>query len=369
MNDETKETKQAPHHPRGMSKWSAILECPCFESAGESADSTVGTKCHALFADALRGYKESRKIPTEEEISALPMHEAGALRGARQVIEHYWGNAPRIETPIGILDTDIYGTPDYFALTERGCVVVDFKTFYNPGRDYFPQLEGYALGVLKVAYPFEKWDSLQAELVVIYGDKPDATEHCRVKFSDLKARFESAMRAFDVKEAGIGKPHQCNWCELCANRATCPEVTAVVKTVAEGELLHAPERWADLPVQRRAQMLVLAEAVSKWADTVRGLAKEDAMNGVAIQDVENGIAFKLRESRGRLTPRIDELWRNCQRLGISADDFREALSCSSTNAVKLIQTKGQGVKTKRQAEEIVRACSDVGKGSVSLVRA
>lgn len=357
------------HHPKSMSKWAPILECPCFESAGESADSELGTKCHKLLADTLGEYIHEGTTPTPEDIERLSLHEAGALKAAKAIIENWWGENPHIESQVEIPGTGIYGTPDFYALTPRGCVVVDFKTFYNPGRDYFPQLAGYALAIIRSHYPESEWKKKQADLVVVYGEKPNATDSCRDTYAMLEETFERVLDNFCERETGYPRPHQCNWCELCASRATCPEVTKLAKTVAEGELLHAPEKWQELPVARRAQMLVLAEAVSKWADTVRGLAKEDALNGMDIQDPDNGIAYKLRESRGRMTPRIDELWRNCQRLGISADDFRLALNCTSTNATKLIYEKGQGVKTKKQAEEIVRACSDVGKGSVSLVRA
>lgn len=378
MNDETKElatsNQPAPlftpkHHPKSMSKWAPIMECPCFESSGETADSVLGTKCHKLLADTLDDYIHEGTTPAPEVIATAGLHEAGALKAGKAIIEKWWGDHPHVESQVEIPGTGIYGTPDFYALTKRGCVVVDFKTFYNPGRDYFPQLCGYALAIIKSNYPEAEWESKQADMVVIYGDKPDATESCRDTFANLEATFERVMDNFCERETGYPRPHQCNWCDLCASRATCPEVMKVAKTVAEGELLHAPEKWQELTIARRAQMLVLAEAVSKWADTVRGLAKEDALNGVAIQDLDNGIAFKLRESRGRMAPRIDDLWRNCQRLGISADDFRLALTCTSTNATKLIYEKGQGVKTKKDAEEIVRACSDVGKGSVSLVRA
>lgn len=369
MNDETNEQARPtlPHHPRGMSKWAPITACPCFEGKEGNQNAEIGTKCHALFADALRAYKDSRKVPSEAEMSAMPLHEAGALRGAQQVIDNYWGDYPRIEMPVGILDSDIYGTPDYCALTERGCVVVDFKTFFNPGRDYFPQLEGYALAVIQKAYKFDEWEDKQAELVIIYGDKPDATEHCRVKFSDLRSRFEAVTKAFDERDSGKARPHQCNWCEICQNAPACTAWKAVAEHVS-GELKDAPnpENWAVFTPARKAQLLVLAESVSKWATAVRDMAKADALNGETLEDAEHGIAFKLRESRGRLTPRVADLWNHAKVHGVDAQAFMACLSCSSTVATKLLQ--GTGMK-KAEAEAVVKACSDEGKGTVSLVRA
>lgn len=373
------------HHPHGMSKWPAILECPVFEGRGESRDAAMGTAVHKAFAGYIEDWKLGLKLPGAEELS---LHEAGALRAAKAVCDEV-GRA--VNTSGGVftetrvsLDGDVFGTCDAFFVDEAEKVVhvYDFKTFFNPGRDYFAQLIGYGLAILQERHGM---DALFArdfgiECTVLYGDSAEVSRR-RVDFMEAVGVWSAAESAFSAREEGRAKPCQCNWCELCAHFGTCPACMRQVVSLPAVEGVEAlpaaagpeaeaagasmPWKWDVLEPAVKARMLVLAEFAGKWADAVRALAKADALSGAVLADEANGIAFRLRESRGRARPRVNELWPLMVAHKVSAEAFRERLSISASDAERLLRDAGMRA---REAKEAVLAVSDVGAGCVSLVR-
>jgi hypothetical protein len=173
------------------------------------------------------------------------------------------------------------------------------------------------------------------------------------------------MEAFDMADRGEAQPTQCNWCELCANAATCPAFKAVAEAVAKPALANVTEQWETLPTERKAQMLVLAETVCKWAEAVREKAKADLMSGTFIADLVNGIEYSLRNVSGCKTPRTADACKLLMGLGVSADEIRGELSMSAASLKKLL--KGAGLKGKA-IDEALEAVCDVGAGFVQMVR-
>ena len=359
-----------------MSRWPAVLACPCFEGKDASADAEEGTRLHALLAGWLEGLRGGDVEP-EVEVGALSFHEAGAWRAfkaiRRAVVELGLPfSALRVETRVTLFDAankdTVFGTADcLLADPERGVVHVwDFKSFYNPGRDYSAQLLGYGLGAaLASKTPIEtiRW-------TVLYGDH-DESESGEASKAEAMSVFQRAMAVFDNRVAHVpAKPCQCNWCELCQRFTTCPACAAVVKAVAGGE--QAPvagdgrKPWDKLTTTRKAQLLVLAEFCSKWADAVRSAAKADLLAGVSISDPENGIAYALRETRGRLKLDVDALWAAAKAKGVPAAAFRACLKPDATEAKKVLRAAGL---TAKAADEVLESCGVRGAGSQTLVRA
>lgn len=373
------------HHARGMSKWPAILECPYFEGKGESRDAAMGTAVHGAFAGFVEALKRGEGMPDEEGLS---LHEAGALRAARLVFDEAMAREvpeDEIFTERRVeLEDGVFGTCDAYFVDrwEKIVHVYDFKTFFNPGRDYSAQVVGYGLAILdgmegESDFCREDWDIQGA---ILYGDSPETYRMRSVDYGEALAIYGDVKQAFMAREGGYGRPRQCNWCELCAHFGTCPAcmrqvvslpavegVEALPAAGSEAEAAGAsmPWKWDALGPASKARMLVLAEFAGKWADAVRSLAKADALSGVALADEANGIAFRLRESRGRARPRVNELWPLMVAHKVSAEAFRERLSISASDAERLLRDAGMRAK---EAKEAVLAVSDVGAGSVSLVR-
>ena len=362
------------HHEKGMSRWPALMDCKSFEGRAdaEGAKNTEeGTRIHALLAGWLEAWKRGEALPDGHD---LPLHEAGALRAAKRIADTFEATAEspenranllveqRVEIPVDAPRMGgVFGTADALWRGHNRVFVADFKTFYNPGRDYAAQLAGYAY-----AYALSNGLPIGFRGLVLYGDasevatvEADAQEHA--------ALLDAAEAAFCEREAGTAQPVQCNWCDICEHFATCPAMLKVAQAARDNHALaDAPKNWAALSVPRKCQMLVLAECLTKWADEVRGKAKDDAKAGVVLVDESNGIRFALRESKGRLSPRVDSAWEAAKSHGISAAEFRAALTLSGSAAEKLF--RGAGLSAK-DAKALVEAVSDRGAGSVSLVRA
>lgn len=366
------------HHPRGMSKWPAVLACPCFEGKDGGADAAEGTRLHALLAGwlaALRG----GDVEPEVEVGALSFHEAGAWRAfraiRRAVVELGLPfSALRVEERVTLFDAAnrdvVFGTADCLLVdAERRTVHVwDFKSFYNPGRDYSAQLLGYGLAAaLSSKTPIER-----IRWTVLYGDHEEGESGDATK-DEAMSVFQRAMAVFDNRAAHVpAAPAQCNWCELCARFATCKACASVAQAVAPTDAQQAPEAgdgrkpWEKLATTRKAQLLVLAEFVSKWADAVRSAAKADLLSGAVIADPENGIAYALRETRGRLKLDVDALWAAAKAKGVQAEAFRGCLKPDATEAKKVLRAAGLSAK---DADAVLESCGQRGAGSQTLVRA
>jgi hypothetical protein len=359
--------EELKHHPRGMSRWPAVLACGCFKGKGESADANYGTEMHGELARLLTVFKETGALPPAD--SDASFHVAGEYRAAAMIrdclyLQGVQPEALHIEERV-TLEDGVFGTADVWYGDARGCLYVwDFKTFYNPGRDYSAQLAGYALAICQQREDGGGKPYNEVCLRTVYGDNPSVSE---VYFTlcELQDIRDTVMEAFDMADRGEAQPTQCNWCELCANAATCPAFKAVAEAVAQPALANVTEQWETLPTERKAQMLVLAETVCKWAEAVREKAKADLMSGTFIADLVNGIEYCLRNVSGRKTPRTADACKLLMGLGVSADEIRGELSMSAASLKKLL--KGAGLKGKAIEEMMARVC-DVSAGSVQMVR-
>ncbi|MGN0885703.1 MAG: DUF2800 domain-containing protein [Candidatus Spyradenecus sp.] len=362
---ETAQAAKPAHHPRSMSRWPAILACPCYEGKDYSADASKGTDVHAKLADWLTTYKTEGKLPTVDT-AELDLFEAGAWRCAQYVVDRMKADGAEpgdlhVEELVKIEESGIYGRPDAWWIDWEGYIVVfDFKTFYNPGRDYFPQLAGYAVAI---GQGLE--DKTGVCTVIGYGDHAEVLDEL-TNLEACRATYAEAMDCFGAREAGNAEPMQSNWCDLCKHAATCKACVAIAERVTEDQTLaNAPAQWDALTTERRAQMMVLAETVEKWAAAVREKAKETLMAGGEIADAENGIAYGLIEMRGRKKPRTADACRMLKSRGATDEALRAVLTVSATDVKAIL--KGLGVKGKA-ADALVDSVCDFGTPSVSMKR-
>ena len=369
-NKELKALSRDDHHPYGMSKWSPLFACPCFDGKGASKNTEAGTKYHALFAETLQGYLNGKDLTAQ--VDALEGEEdhlrKGTILACLRVIEKYIAGVPNakayvekaVETWLGI-----YGRADLIVTAPGKLVIVDFKTFYNPGRDHSPQLAGYAIGALKTLGLGETRTG-EITLATVYGDALDKDTEKHVDDAFLVEADGRISDIIDDRGAGEAKPVQCNWCDLCAHASSCEALKAVVKTVTDVPAVASiPDRWATLSSAEKAQAMVLAECVTKWADAVKASAKASAMDGEAIEDGANGIRYALVKRAGRKMPRVTAFLALARKRGIPLENVVGVFALTASNAVAVLVNSG--VK-KKDAQDLVAQLSDVGEESYALLR-
>jgi hypothetical protein len=358
--------RMSDHHEFGMSRWPAVLDCPCFKGQEGGKNAAYGTEKHELFAH----YVESTKAGFEADIPE-DLHARGALEAARALVatvEALGGNKAdirtetRVEVKEGALE-GVFGTADAVWTDGKTILVCDFKTFWNAARTYDAQLAGYAWAVMTSEAPKAK----DVALMVCYGDNPSKSYIQRVNVMSLLDIVNRVAKArLDRLAATEESATQCGWCELCERNTTCSALRKVAEAVATmPEITTAVESWSQLPMARKAQMLVLAETVCKWADAVREKAKQELLEGDAIEDSANGIHYTLQHRSGRKTPRPVDAWSMLVGRGVNADAIKERLTISASAVKELLKTVG--VKGKA-ADALVEEVSDMGNGSVSMVR-
>jgi hypothetical protein len=355
------------HHAFGMSRWPAVLDCLCFESKEGGKDAEFGTAKHELFAH----YVESTKAGFEAD-EPEDLHARGALEAARALVatvEALGGNKgdirteTRVEVKEGALE-GVYGTADAVWTDGETILVCDFKTFWNPARKYDAQLAGYAWAVMTSEAP----KATNVALMVRYGDNPSKSYVHRLDVTYLKDIVNRVAKArVDRTIATDESATQCGWCELCERNTTCSALRKVVDYVAKPALANVAEdkMWTTLSVATKAKYLVLAETVMRWAEAVREKAKEDLLNGENIEDPDNGIKYTLQYRSGRKTPRTIDALQMLFIRGVSLEAINARLTISASAVKDLL--KSVGVKGKA-ADALVNDVSDVGNGSVSMVR-
>lgn len=357
---------QEAHHPRGMSKWPSILACARYESAEGGSNAALGSKTHAYLANILSEYKLTGKVPKLDADAAF--FDAGAYRAARTIIDCSvaCGIRPEdlhIEERV-TLEDGVFGTADCWYANEVTCCVWDFKTAYNPGRDYIPQVAGYALAIRQqMELAGVKHPPYEFNLRTIYGDS-SAVDGVLFDIGELQHIYERVQRAFDDKDAA---PTQCNWCPLCAKREGCAAYRAIAETVqTRQDLATAPTRWGEMSSVEHAQILTLAYDVKRWAEDVIAKGKETLIAGGAIADEQHGIAYTLKQTRGRKTPRVADACRMLSARGVEADAIRSVLTISAS-AVKAL-LKGVGI-TGKAADALVESVCDEGEPTWAIKRA
>lgn len=355
------EPAERTHAPRSMSKWPAVLACPCFEGKEFSEAAKKGTEVHERLAEWLTAYVEKGTVPEYE--TTLDFYEAGALRCAKDLIQ--FANASgidrkdiKVEAHVRI-DDDASGYADCLWNGENGAFVFDFKTWRNASRDYTPQLAGYAVA----ACPADAPDDYRVTLAVGYGDYKEYDMQFTT-LGECREWYRKAMAAFDNRASA--QPKQCAWCELCKYNSTCPAFRAIAQKVIDTPSLRdAPVMWAELPSARKAQLLVMADTVVKWGNSIKDLGKDSIVSGEVIEDPMNGIKYDVRESGGRKSPRCEDSCRMLKGLGVTDAEIRKYLKISAADLKEIL--KAHGIKGK-EADALIDDVSDRGNGSTIMFR-
>lgn len=362
--------EELKHHPRGMSKWPAMLACGCFEGAEGGKDAEFGTEKHAQLAQILGHLKEHGILPSKQTDTGF--FEAGVYRAAEMIRDSLIANNVDLERlhieERVTLECGTFGTADVWFDDGHGRLFVwDFKTFRNPGRDYTAQLAGYALAICQereeriVKRELRERPIYEAHLRTIYGDS-SIIDSTMMDLFELQSFRDDAMRAFD--NAANAQPTQCNWCEICSKFATCPACTAVANKVQE-TLADAPMKWETYTPAKKAQVMLLAEFLGKWSEDVKKAAKQTLLDGGVVADEAIGAAWTIVSKRGALEVNTAAACKALVDKGVDVNEIRKELKLSATGVKSLL--KLVGIKGKA-ADAIVEACGTRGADSAQIKR-
>lgn len=381
------------HHPYGPSRWPALAACPRFSGKPASADAEYGTRIHGFLAGLLTGWKDG--LPLENAEPTLQnSHERGAYRAAQTIvstlkaasltradllIEHCCAFPCKpSKMPAGLHSlAGIFGTADAAAYDEvqRLLYIFDFKTFYDPDRDYTAQILGYA-AALGLTIAERRGEPPKGVIpIVLYGEgflaKIQYPERFWTEVLSALAPIASTIAQLEARHPQPIPEKPTAWCSLCEHYTTCraPLEEARQASVAATVVPRAedlPGAFAALPPAKAAQLLALAERVAKWADAVKSAAKQAALDGLTIADDAADLRYALKTRAGRKVIRVLDLWQEAYKAGVTKEEYLSALTLSSAAATELLRAHGL---TAKEARELIAANADTTPGSLTLERA
>lgn len=323
---------RSAHHPFGPSRWPALMECPCWQGKPGGDDAERGTELHAIFEAVLKGNKHEPRDTFEENV----IRAAESILAMAGTPQRWWiEERVQVYTPGGA-KTEIYGRVDV-AWQETGgdLHVVDLKMVENPDRNHRPQLLPYAFGLIG-----EGPVPATIHLHMAYADSGRVTHESLPiaqawrEYVEVYGRIDSIMHSPEPLP-----PVQSGWCNLCDSFTECQAPRAVAQNVA-GTLADAPEHWPEFTPARKAQLCVLADAVIKWGEAIKGNAAEDAKAGIVIQDESNGIYYGTQERKGRLViPDVQQAWEILKPY-LTAEGYRGCLSVNQTELKSALKLAG-----------------------------
>lgn len=381
------------HHPYGPSRWPALAACPRFAGKEASADAEYGTRIHGFLAGLLTGWRDGLPLETAEP-TLQNSHERGAYRAAQDIVESLKAAGltradlliehccafpcKPSKMPAGLHSlAGIFGTADAAAYDEvqRLLYIFDFKTFYDPDRDYTPQLLGYAAALGLTIADRRGLPPEAVQLAILYGEGDRATNRLPpILWQDVLSALAPIASTIAQLEARHPQPipeKPTAWCSLCEHYATCraPLEEARQASVAATVVPRAedlPGAFAALPPAKAAQLLALAERVAKWADAVKAAAKKAAEAGLTIADDEAGLRYALKTRAGRKVIRVLDLWEEAYKAGVTKEEYLAAVTLSTAAATELLRAHGL---TAKEAKELIAANADSTPGSLTLERA
>lgn len=386
------------HHPYGPSRWPALAACPRFSGKTASADAEYGTRIHGFLAGLLTGWRDG--LPLENAEPTLQnSHERGAYRAAQAIVEHLKAaDLTRADLliehccafpckpskmPAGLHSlAGIFGTADAAAYDEvqRILYIFDFKTFYDPNRDYTLQLLGYAAALGLTIAERRGLPPEAVQVAILYGEGDICKyQEPLIRWKDALATLAPIASTIAQLEARHPQPipeKPTAWCSLCEHHANCRAPLSEALTLAPGAAEHAPLKClalADAPAAlctltspQIANLLALAERVAKWADAVKAAAKQAALNGLPIADEASGLRYALKTRAGRKVIRPLDLWEAAYNAGVTKEEYLGALTLSATAATELLRAHGL---TAKAARELIAANADSTPGTLTLERA
>lgn len=324
------------HHKMGMSKWTPWNICSHFDSVEDSAEARIGSDKHDKLCRLLNG--DDTVVINESDMTDR------AVRWAHDEIKSVCGDETlyteetvAINPEVSEALAEIYGTVDAFFIQHDGdekvIHVFDFKSMSHGGKDMWPQLKGYALGVASMLGCFDVMT--KCILHILHGGvfKHDIIE------TDIGECIADGERIVNQRKFNEAAPHcPSSWCKYCKHSSSCEATQKQVDIVKSGALMQfsAPKR------------LVIIEEL----ESILKKAKEEAKAEVALAPnrtlEDDGVAYAIVSKNGPSSVadgQVLTLFNACTSHGVTADDFLGICKLSKTDVMKLLQSKG-GLKLK-----------------------
>ena len=324
------------HHKMGMSKWTPWNTCSHFDSVEDSAEARIGSDKHDKLCRLLNG--DDTVVIDESDMTDR------AVRWAHDEIKSVCGDETlyteetvAIKPEVSEALAEIYGTVDAFFIQHDGdekvIHVFDFKSMSHGGKDMWPQLKGYALGVASMLGCFDVMT--KCILHILHGGvfKHDILE------TDLGECIADGERIVNQRKFNEAAPHcPSSWCKYCKHSSSCEATQKQVDIVKSGALMQfsAPKR------------LVIIEEL----ESILKKAKEEAKAEIALAPnrtlEDDGVAYAIVSKNGPSSVadgKVLTLFNACTSHGVTADDFLGICKLSKTDVMKLLQSKG-GLKLK-----------------------
>lgn len=375
------------HHPYGPSRWPALAACPAFTPTQGGTDAEYGTRIHGFLAGLLSGWRNGGNLD-DAEATLANSHERGAWLAAKTItslvescayergallIEHQCAFREAAAERLGLRHlAGVFGTADAAVVHawQKGVVsVFDFKTFYDPDRDYSLQLLGYGAAIALA----NGLCGATIACFTVYGDRPDKNAARSFSWQEavaelMRADYAIAQRLQADSEGRRLQPASTTtpWCKNCAHFATCENSLAAAEASQVAEVKELPASFSALSPSRAARLLALAEHVAKWADAVKAAAKQAALDGITIADDASGLHYALKTRAGRKVIRVLDLWAAASAHGVTKGEYLSAVTLSSTAATELLRAHGL---TAKEAKELIAANADTTAGTLTLERA
>ena len=328
------------HHKMGMSKWTPWNTCSHFDSVEDSAEARIGSDKHDKLCRLLNG---DDTVAIDESDMA-----DRAVRWAHDEIKSVCGDETlyteetvAIKPEVSEALAEIYGTVDAFFIQHDGdekvIHVFDFKSMSRGGKDMWPQLKGYALGVASMLCCFDVMT--KCVLHILHGGvfKHDIIE------TDLGECVAEGERIVNQRKFNEAAPHcPSSWCKYCKHSSSCEATQKQVDIVKSGALMQfsAPKR------------LVIIEEL----ESILKKAKEEAKAEVALAPnrtlEDDGVAYAIVSKNGPSSladGKVIQLYNACTSYGVMAEDFLGVCRMSKTDVMKLLQAKGMKLRSKDPA--------------------
>lgn len=344
------ETTARTHSEFSPSKWPAIIQCGFYESSSASTEASLtGSAAHAALAEILSGKNDVESLCAAREI--MPEFSASELErvhiGASRILEAARGAKINLEEYITIAP-GVAGYADVWWRDKAGVLnVLDYKHFRIGDKDYWPQVAGYAAGLIDG----------DDEIVRMFIDSADGIVQRCVSAKLCRAQWHLVRCSRFDAEHGYSKPTPNLWCKYCANAGACAEQRNAVEIAAKSSVTIG-ERWESLSPEEKCAAVDLAETAEKYADTVRGFARRDLESGLEI----TGWSIKTRKGARRVDD-VRGLVDAMIASGVETDAIKGAIKISATDAAKLLTASGM---QKKSADEIVDRHSSRAPDVVSL---
>lgn len=323
----------------------------------ESIYAAEGTAAHSLSEHKIRKYMKLRSKKPKSEFDSDEM-DAFTDEYVSYCIEQIENAMRTCSDAIVLIEQRLdyscyvpegFGTGDLVIVADGTLQIIDLK--YGRGvvveAEWNPQMMLYGIGALEI---FDAIYDIEEIIMTIHQPRLESVSSWTISVNDLKKWAEETLRPkAELAINGQGEFIPGSWCRFCKARNKCRARADSFLKLAEKDF-KAPALLTDDEI---AEVLSLADELSKWAQDVYAFATDEA---IANKKQWNG--YKLVEGRSnRRYTSEDEVVKAANKAGY-LDIFKKSLIGIS---------EMEKLMGKKQFIEILGPFVEKPKGKITLV--